>query len=76
MLGIGTYEILIVLFIICIVGRPEEIPSYLQYVKKSYNYLVRLKSEIYDAIGHDHYVKGDDGVMYKSYKNDRDKEIK
>ncbi len=76
MFGIGIYEILVIVLVICLVTKPEDVPHYFRHIKKAYRYVLDLKSSVYEAVAHDDYIKGDDKLLYKSYRQDSNEKIK
>ncbi len=75
MFSIGIYEILVVLLVMCVVMKPDEVPHCIEQIKKVYRYLNRMKADFSDAVEGINYVKGDDGMNYRSYMLHNGKDI-
>ncbi len=69
MLSVSIYEVLMIMLVACVLIKPQELPSYIANAKKIYRYFLRLKLEIYDIVGDETHIRGDDGKLYKSYYN-------
>ncbi len=68
MFDVGSSEILLIIAVSVILIDPKKMPVTIRTIKKYYGYMVDFKQSIFDDLDSDvRYIKGDDGLRYKSY---------